>query len=193
MSGAGCVLTVCCVLWPGRLRGAAVRVARLPTGPVRIGRPWIADPRGRVPADLDNVGRCTTGVRGSTPSMCAPDPVAYACILAVQLISTSCPGRASRGVTRMVVATWGVSAPKAALRTGPAAANALSMSSAWTTHPPRPEAAAIRSTDQSEVSRSRRATSTRCSVSHRTGGMPVSSPKRRMKVCRDMAAWRANW
>lgn len=51
----------------------------------------------------------------------------HSCTSAVKLISTSCPGCASRGVTRMVETT-GVSVPKAARRTAPATANALSMS-----------------------------------------------------------------
>ncbi|MFJ7057866.1 hypothetical protein ACIQVA_08940 [Streptomyces microflavus] len=72
---------------------------------MRIDRLRIADHRGRVPKDLDNASRRTTGVHGSTTSMGAADPVAYALSLAVKLISTSCPSCASCGVTRMVVAT----------------------------------------------------------------------------------------
>jgi hypothetical protein len=47
---------------------------------------------------------------------------------AMNLISISCVGSASRGVTRIVLATSGLFAPYASFRTGPATANAISMS-----------------------------------------------------------------
>ncbi|GAA0926981.1 hypothetical protein GCM10009559_12520 [Pseudonocardia zijingensis] len=50
---------------------------------------------------------------------------------------------------------------------------------------PNPVAAAMRSTDQSDTSRSRRALSSRCCVTHRSGGTPVSCTNRRMNVRRD--------
>src|SRR5262245_24574982 len=47
---------------------------------------------------------------------------------AMNLISISCVGSASRGVTRIVLATSGLFAPYASFRTRPATANAISMS-----------------------------------------------------------------
>ena len=47
---------------------------------------------------------------------------------AMNLISISCTASARRGVTRIVLATAGLCDPYASLRTGPAAAKALSIS-----------------------------------------------------------------
>src|SRR5262249_50904384 len=50
------------------------------------------------------------------------------CTFATNLISISCVGSANRGVTTIVLATSGLCDPYASFRTGPAAANAVSMS-----------------------------------------------------------------